>query len=223
MGRDGILHWVFAALTLASGPATATAVAPPSAPGLAVAPTGVGAFAGEDGHVAQVPDADLTQMRAAQNRALTASVVSTLGPIALGLGLAVTGESDGGDAAGLLLMGGGLVFGPYAGYVAGDCPGRGGAGILIRIGTVVAGALLAGAVASNSGGGFLEIDPAPFIAGGCAAGLVLIDAVVDIARVRGVVRGEWEAKRRGLALRVAPLIGPSEGTVGVGVQLSLTD
>jgi len=78
---------------------------------------------------------------------LITSLVGTLLPIGLGLGIAVVGESDGADTGGLLLFGGGLILGPFAGYAAGGCPDRGSAGVLIRLATGFMGVLVAGAVA----------------------------------------------------------------------------
>jgi hypothetical protein len=187
----------------------------------AVAPAAAGTAQGSGGHAPLEGGDRRVEMRSAQSAALTASLAGTFVPICLGFGLALAGESDAADAAGALIMGGGLIIGPFVGYAAGGCPDRGSTGLLIRLGTAVAGMLVASAVAANSSGGFLEIDPAPFIVGGCAAGLILFDDVYDIVCVRGAVGKEWEAKQAGVALRVAPWVEPAGGTVGIGVQLAL--
>lgn len=162
------------------------------------------------------------ELRVAQSRALVASLVGTLLPIGLGLGIAVVGD-DGAETGGGLLFGSGLIFGPFAGYAAGGCPNRGSTGVLIRVATGFVGVLLAGAVASSSGGGFAAVDPAPFVVVGAAVGLILVDDVIDIVRVRGAVRKEREAKHSRMALRISPWFDTAEGAVGVGVQLSLVN
>lgn len=112
-------------------------------------------------------------------RAARWAALGTLLPMAGGL--AVRGP------AGATLAAGGLFIGPSMGYFVGDCPHRGVAGVVTRVGLVTVGTILVGAAWSHwDDGNDSAGNAAGVLAAACLLG-VGVSAVYDVVRTRGTV------------------------------------
>lgn len=164
-------------------------------------------------------------------KALTWSLAWTLVPIAAGAAIWSTQESehvteyyngyesndyykDPNRTLPLVIIAMGVIIGPSAGYFYGDCDGRGGTGIAIR-GLVAAATVVTAAVVANSvqTDGWLDYSglEAGLTIGSVGGGIMVIDALYDLARVQHNVEAQ---NNRKLATRVglAPGISVDGGT-----------
>ena len=152
------------------------------------------------------------------------SIVGTVVPTGLGILLASASE-DSGDGSGLaaLVVTYGIYFGPATGYWYAGAPGRGFAGVGVRLGTsLVGGALMAAADNDDSGWGLS--DGATAVAIATLTGLA-ISMIYDISSVNNEVRNrnvEMAARHETSRLTIAPIVSPADGgTVGVLGRLQL--
>lgn len=150
------------------------------------------------------------------------SAHATLVPVAVGAGAVVAGVAGAQSgylvAGGCLVVAGGLVFGPAAGYYYGGLPRRGNLGVAARL-LVVAGPPLAAAWSQHQRWGDRDWSEAGgALLGGLAAGAAL--AVLDVAVVGGDVRRRNEAGAA-RALSLAPAVAPFSHAPGIAARVAL--
>jgi hypothetical protein len=108
----------------------------------------------------------------------------------------------------VVIIASGIVIGPSSGYFYGRCAGRGANGIMLRVITGVATVVAACAVArsgeSNEWMDFSNLYDAGMVAG-IGAGIVIIEAAYDLARVKSTVRGHNE-KALNISISLSPKI-----------------
>jgi len=131
---------------------------------------------GEDNQVIQLKS---------ETTALQYSLYGTLFPVGISLA----------SKSGYELAIAGVLVGPSLGYFYGGKADRGMKGILIRTGTVALTWVIGGIAAQSAGGGFSGLEAAIKV---CAvgAGVVLIEAIYDIATVKSTVRKHNEELRQ---------------------------
>lgn len=90
----------------------------------------------------------------------------------------------------VMLIVSGVVLGPSAGYFYGGCRERGATGILIRVGTGALTAVAAKAAAdAHESDGFMDFSglEAALTVGAIGSGIIVIEAIIDMALVKGAV------------------------------------
>ena len=173
------------------------------------------------------------------NKAVSLSMVSTMLPVAAGFVVWATQKPEHPDeyyggyftnhhyrdynrTLHLVLIATGVMFGPSAGYMYGDCGNRGGTGILIRgivgTATVVTATAVANSMHSD---GFMDFSAA--IAGltiGIVGGVVIvIDAIYDLSKVEQNVRAQ-NKKKLGTTFGLAPGISPYRGAPTLNLRVT---
>jgi hypothetical protein len=162
-------------------------------------------------------------------RAGALSARNTLVPVGVGTAMCAIGASGSmtqggyGAGAGLFVLGMavatvGLVMGPSAGYAYGGIPDRGTAGTLLRLGTLIAPAIVLAAQQRGSGSDEAWIAPAIGLLLG--AGLVTLEAVYDVATVEGNVRRHNAALTRSTSWRLEPCVTPTAHAPALALRAS---
>jgi len=131
-----------------------------------------------------------------ESKALYLSLATTLVPVAIGAQLALTKDAN--PAPGAVIIGTALILGPSTGYFYGGCTDRGLQGIQIRMLTGGA-AILLGRLSSGKQHDFTNSIDALAVACAVGGGMVAIEALYDLARVKSIV-AEHNSKRAGTSL-----------------------
>jgi len=124
-----------------------------------------------------------------------------------------------------ILIFSGIFLGPSAGYFYGGCPGRGVKGVLLRVGTGALTAVAASAAASS-----YESDEALDFSGIAAAatvgaigsGMILIEAIIDIAKVKGAIEKNNIERTRQAGTNVKLLPRYFADSNAGGLELNIT-
>jgi len=146
------------------------------------------------------------------------SVLGTVVPTAVGMGLASAGEFDG-ISVYLVLYG--IYLGPATGYFYAGEAGRGARGVAVRGGITLATLLMVGAVCSGGGCNMWGDDRSMPAAGVMVligmAGMVG-SMVYDIASAGSAAR-RWNARQVASKVSVAPTLDPVTASPGVAVRV----
>lgn len=151
-----------------------------------------------------------------ESKAFKLSLIATIAPVVAGM--ALMPKSDVENKSTVIpsaFIGAGIIIGPSVGYFYGDCGKRGGTGIAIRVGTLLATAgALSMVVAAHENDSYLDALGPFVLVVGTGAGIIIVDVIYDIAHVRGAV---WDHKVQSVAVRPR-VFGPSRAP---GLELSL--
>lgn len=122
----------------------------------------------------------------------------------------------------VILICGGLIIGPSAGYFAGGCPERGLAGILLRVGTAgLTVAIVAVAANAAKDDEFMDFSNLFAVAtfGALGATAILFEAAYDISHVKQSVRIQALQKEKAVVSVAPALFG---GGSAPGMELKVT-
>lgn len=156
---------------------------------------------------------------ASADQAHRISLLATVIPVGAGAGILVAqGGGTHDRTAPVLLIMGGLLFGPGMGYNSAGMSGRGFRGVGIRAGlslaTLMASIAICGMDCNNRQ---TKYDTANLVSLG-GLGLITAAATYDIARVRRNVRGHEASARGGVS--IAPTYVPQTQRLGLRVNFS---
>lgn len=121
----------------------------------------------------------------------------------------------------LVLIASGVIIGPSAGYIYGDCAGRGHTGIAIRGILTAATIVTVKAVAdSYESTGFMDFSglEETITAGAVGCGIIVIDAIYDLARVQHNVQAQ-NNRKQATRIGLVPGFSPSSGTPTLSLQV----
>lgn len=156
---------------------------------------------------------------ASADQAHRISLLATVIPVGAGAGILVAqGGGTHDRTAPVLLIMGGLLFGPGMGYNAAGMSGRGFRGVGVRAGlslaTIMASIAICGMDCNNRQ---TKYDTAGLVSLG-GLGLITAAAAYDISRVRRNVHGHEARARAGMS--IGPTYVPQTQRLGLGVSLS---
>lgn len=160
-----------------------------------------------------LPDPGIAQRLSAKSTAVPFAV--GMGAFAVDVGLIRSGFVA---LGGYAIAAGAIVVGPYAGYGYGGIPGRGAAGVGVRLALVVAAPV---AVALYDRDSWDEEDESAAVALGLLAGtgLAAISGVWDIATVPNNVQRNNDRLLQQARLRVEPAVTPFAHSPGIAVRV----
>ncbi|UCC80434.1 MAG: hypothetical protein JSW64_03470 [Candidatus Zixiibacteriota bacterium] len=165
-------------------------------------------------------------------RAAQYSMMGVLLPIAAGVALwqidspdSPYGYENPDRTIPVMLIVSGVVLGPSAGYFYGGCPERGATGILIRVGTGALTAVAAKAAAdAHESDGFMDFSglEAALTVGAIGSGIIVIEAIADMALVKGAVEKKniRIGQQKGPEVTLLPTYFADSGATGL--QLNVT-
>ena len=161
--------------------------------------------------------------RRAEDTAQSWSFYGTTLPIVAAIGTAAAMEK-GDDLPVSILVGTGMIVGPSLGYFYGDCPGRGLLGIAIRCGICGLTAVAANGIRQSDDGSHSTDDPSALMGYlavfGVGVTAVTVDAIIDIARVRPVVRQHALSQPRA-QVSLIPVVCADNRSVGCALAVTL--